>query len=284
MPLYRFIASTFFQVAFYKWVTGLILLIITGVYLISLNTKYLFLGSRSFMPFLFFVMISGSRSFDPDTYPVLMALPFLIWSADRLISSYRVQKGINYCFEAGLLVGVASFFYAPAAGLIILVLVGIYLFNSPGAREYLVALIGFLLPFGFYIAGLYLLDKPIEGFYHQITDALLTINKEEYAFSEIQWIGCIFLVLTVSSYFMLLRFQTRKIIVRRSYTLFFWWFIVSACMYFIVPSAGKEIIVLSSVPVVYLFGEFFQNTRNKKWAEVLLWLMILSLIFMQIGR
>lgn len=278
MPLYRLLASLIFSGAILQQTVGFAFILITGLYAVSMNTRYLFLGSRSQMPFVFFVMMAGSRPGDSDIYPVLMALPFILWSVDRLISSYRVQKNAYHPFEAGLLIGVASFFYAPAMVFIILILVGVYLFRQAGLREYLLAITGYLLPFGFYFAGLFILDKPVDDAIRQIISCLLKPDREVFSLTEAIWTGCYFFVLLISSYFMIFRFQTRKIIVRRSFTLFFWWFALTVTTYFLVPSAGKEIIVLPAVPVAYLFSEFYLNTQNKKWGEILLWLMVVSLI------
>jgi len=279
MPMYRLAASFIFSGGILKQTAGFAFLLITGLYTASLNTRYLFLGSRSQMPFVFFMLMAGSRPGDTDIYPVLIALPFILWAFERLVSSYRVQKNSYHAFEAGLLIGVASFFYAPAMVFFILVLVGVYLFRQPGVREYLLALTGYLLPFGFYFAGLFILDKPLEDVTHEMFSYLLSPGRESFSLAEGIWTGCYVFVLLVSSYFMIFRFQTRKIILRRLFTLFFWWFVLCVVAFFLVPSAGKEILILPAVPVSYLFSEFFLNTKNKKWGEFLLWLMVISLIF-----
>lgn len=278
MPLFRLVASLIFSGSILKQIAGFAFILITGVYTASFNTRYLFVGSRQ-MPFIFFILIAGSRPGDSDVYPVLMALPFILWSVDRLISTYRVQKSSYHAFEAGLLIGVSSFFYAPAMVFIILVLVGVYLFRQSGVREHLLALTGYLLPFGFYFAGLFILNKPLEDATREMFSYLLNSSKESFSLAEGIWTGCYVIVLLISSYFMIFRFQTRKIIFRRSFTFFFWWFVLSLITFFLVPSAGKEILLLPSVPVSYLFSEFFLNTQHKKWGEFLLWLMVISLIF-----
>jgi len=278
MPLYRLVASLIFSGDILKLTAGFVFVLLTGLYTAGLSTKYLLLGGRSHMPFVFFILIAGSRPGDSFLYPVLMALPFMLWSFDRLASSYRVQGSSYHSFEAGLLVGIASFFYVPAIVFVILVLIGIYLFRQANIREYLLGLTGFLLPFGFYFAGLFILDKPLEHDVRQMLSLLMNPGRATLSLAEGIWTGCCFLVLLISSYFMMIRLQTKKIIVRRSFILFFWWFVLSILAFFLIPSAGKETLVFAAVPVSYLFSEYFFNTKNKKWGEVLLWVIIISLI------
>lgn len=261
--------------------TELIALILIGLsaYLLSwLNNKHIFIQERTLMPPLFFILLSTTLPYLRILNPVHCALPFILLSIDRIIGTYRVDSLSYKPFESSLLIGLASLFYGPSAFLLTLVWIGQLLFRPALWREWFFSLAGFIVPFIF-LWGIFLLqDQSFSSFTDQFFRTIALPGREASTGREFLFLGTGLFLVILSSHVMAGKFQSKKIIARRSFTLFFWFFVLLVAGYFFIPGAGTELVILAAVPTAYLFTHFFLFVKKRWWGEVLLWLFLIVMI------
>ena len=92
----------------------------------------------------------------------------------------------------------------------------------------------------------------------------------------------ILLLIIITSFYLLGGFRNMKIHSRKFFTYFLWLFILLISMYFIIPSVSTEIYIIISIPLSFLFSNFFVNIRSIWVGEVLLDLLLAIIIINQV--
>ncbi len=245
---------------------ALALLIITGFMLIRLNTRFIFIQDRTHLPLFFYLCITGGMVFLHQLNPVVPASIFILLALERMLASYRIDRLSMNPFEASFLLGIASLFYAPAGLFLVLLWFAQALLRPSYWKEWLYTILGFALPYIFLYGYYYLSGRD----FHVQTRELLTFleqNPHTPALSVTYriYIGYILLMVLISSIFMLRVFQAKKILARRTFNLLFWWFILSIAIYFLVPSASYEMIIIAVIPVSFILAHYFNYTKIRPW-------------------
>lgn len=282
MPLYGVISSIIGT----RPVPGIIFsILLTGLMAfltVNLNTTLFFINERTFLPALFYIITGGLFPQYQLMNPAIFGAVFLMLAIKRIMDSYRVQ-GVAYCFfDAGLLIGTGSLFYANLIWFGIIIVAGILLLRTLNPREILLALLGLITPF-ILTAGIYYVigDDPMDII------SQLDVNlsgRSEFAFIPITIIALIYTgaLAFVSMSHLFMTIGARKIQSRKTYLLLLWIFMISMLVWFLVPSVSVEITWIAAIPLCYFLSHYFIFLRRKIVAEILFSLFFLLIIFMQV--
>jgi len=282
MPLYDLVISITGTSGYIPLLLNFFLVLLAGYFIAKLNSKYIFIQDRTQMPALFFILLAGSMPALRTINPVIFSLLFLLWAIDRMIGTYRMDQLSYHPFEAGILIGLATLFYAPSAIFIILLWISMILFRPGYWREWAFTLLGLATPVLFLCSWAFLSDIPLGRYSQMFIDALISGTPEHYTASELLWISFLLILVLLASHLIIQTFQSKKILARRSFTLFFWWFLVILAAFFLIHSAGSELMIILAVPLSYLFSHFFMYIRRRWWGETLLWIMIILIVELQL--
>ena len=147
MPLYR-IAKLITANSPQAGVTlSFIVLTILLFLLVNFNTSVFFLGERTFFPAVIYIMFSAVLPPLQVMNPVLPSAPFLILALKRIMGSYRKPGTAFNFFDAALLIGTGSLFYANLVWFGLLVFIGIALLRTGNVVEIFTSIIGLLTPY-----------------------------------------------------------------------------------------------------------------------------------------
>jgi hypothetical protein len=259
--------------AFWSCFSGMLLTLISGYMLGRMNIKYIFIQERTQMPILFFILLAGVFPSLHQLNPIHCALPFIIVAIDRMIGTYRNDNLSYNPFEASILMAVASLFYAPAVFFLPMVWIGLLLFRPGMWREWFFSLAGFTVPYIFWFTWLLITNQSHHGFIDEFVSSLFTKNRISFSTMQLIFLGFLTFLLLLSSQLMIQKFQSKKILARRSFTLLFWIFILLIGCFFFIPSTGSELIAAASLPIAYLIAHFFMYVKKKWWGELLLWIL-----------
>jgi hypothetical protein len=273
MPAFDLILHLIGNAGWLNPLAGLLFTLISAYMVGQLNRQYMFIQERSQMPLIFFILVAGTFSTLHSLHPLHIALPFFILAVSRILGTYRVDKLSYNPFEASFFVGIAGLFYGPSILFLPVVWIGLLLFRPGYWREWFFTLAGFAVPWIFWITGLLIVGKP----YREFTDKFISSLTDHSIpdLTNLQWIflGFLLFLTLVSSQVMIRKIQTKKILARRSFNLFFWVFFIELASYSLIPSIGPEILIAIAVPMAYLFTHFFIHLRRNWWGELLLWTM-----------
>lgn len=95
-------------------------------------------------------------------YPFLLAALFILATLHTLFLIYETESPYLYVFNAGFFVAIAAFLYAPAAILILWVIISLVIALQASMRNFLIAFLGFLTPVYLLLCWFFLTDQLAE--------------------------------------------------------------------------------------------------------------------------
>lgn len=283
MPFYKALASYLNHYPFWLKIVSFALFFISGIYLLALNNKYIILKSRSYLPILFFTLSSAAFLPIQRLNPALVSLILVLFCADHLFAIYQIRDPLDDLFRAGIAVGVATLFYAPAAIFAIWALLTLLVLRSFNIREWFVLIFAFTVPWLLYMLVLFIINEDILTPYHAFVTSLFT-ESEPSIDDKIFWIFGGFLAIpfgiSIISVFPRLAFQ--KIIIRRYYTVFLYLFLIGVISFFVIPGVSYEIFYITALPSAFILSSYFSEAKPNFWNEFLLWVPIIGAIVVQV--
>ncbi len=259
-------------------VLGVMLLLI-----VHFNTTIFFINERTFLPAVIFLLFTSLFPEYQVLNPVLPAAVLFMLALIRIMDSYRKQDIAYNFFDAGILIGTASLFYANMIWLGIILIISIAMIRTMIIKEIFLALVGLITPFLLTAGILYVAGKDPVLFLHDIGENLFGYSVV-YDFTRVTTASVIIaaLLLLISIVFLFGRMNTKKIKARKTFGILTWILVVSLVLYFILPSVSVEIIWISALPASYLIAHYFVFIKRKLVPEIIFSVFFLSVAVIQI--
>jgi hypothetical protein len=243
-------------------VISFILLVLSGFLLTQLNVRFFFIQTRTQLPALFFILISSSLIPLQRLNPISISVIFLIIAVFKIFDTYKKEKLCYNFFDAALLISVGSLFYFNLIFLILIIWIGLIILRPFIWREWIFTLIGLLVPYAILFFYYYMMDLD--------TNSLLGTYKSYFSYKRYdidfnlsyKILAVYYLImLIISSIYMIRVYPVKKIYARKYFMFFLWLFIAAVAIYFFIPSAGYEIIIIASLSISFLLAHFFVNVK-----------------------
>jgi hypothetical protein len=279
MPFYGYISKLFDETTvLLPAIVALIWLVFQSFLLIRLNVRHILMQERSFLPGFFFLVISSVYMPALQLSSAMMGVFFILLLLDLLLGVDRQSEDSMVFFNAGLLLGVSSMFYAPALYYIAFVWIVAAILRAFFWRDYLLPLLGAATPFALYAGIAYLAGNDPSAIFIRLKEAL----GGNAPSVQVEWkllilLGFLVIILSISSIYMLGVYQFRKVYIRNYYLVLFWLFLVSAGIFFL-TGMEKGLLLFLAVPMSFLFSNYFINSRKKRMNALLLGTFLLLLI------
>ena len=160
---------------------------------------------------------------------------------------------------------------------ILLALIFVWLAHMELTYAILLALVlGFVLPFGFYLFGMFMTDQ--QGLFWDRMKQFFetqdfTLNLSIVQIAAICYMALIVLIelVVMSQYIRMYKVTTRKY-----FMLFFWLIIISVAGFFLIPCAGLTMLVFVAISLAFITSLYFMQIRRNAVGEILFLLLIIS--------
>ena len=282
MPLYTILVKYVNQSIFLSNIISFALIMAIGFYLLHLNSKFIIVKQRTYLPSLFYFLISSAFIPIQRINPAIFAAFFVLLALDHIFAIYQNSNPLDNLFRAGISLGIASLFYAPAIPLYLIVFMGLLLLRAFALREWFVALLGIALPWGFLMLVYYWLNIDIAEIFKLVKSNLITDTESSIdELIPIIFTSAIGLPTLVSLFYLIPSMASQKISVRKYHTLFFWLLFIGAVCFALIPTASYEIAYILSIPLSFQLTNYFANARRGFWTELLFTLIIFAAIAIQ---
>lgn len=283
MPLYAIMKMVTGTNVFAGLIFTFLVLIFVLFLLVNFNTSVFFLGERTFLPAILYVLFSALLPLLQVHNPVLPATVFLMLALKRIMESYRKPGTVFNFFDAAVFISTGSLFYANCIWFGVLVFIGIVLLRSGNVIEIINSLIGFVVPYVLLFGIYYVLGKDIEILVEDIRENLFTALPET-SFTRIEIVALIFtgLMILVSMVFLLRQLHTRKIKSRKTFYLLLWVFVISVVLYIVLPSVSVEMLWIAAIPLTYILSHYFIFVRKKIIPEIFFTGFFLLILLIQV--
>lgn len=282
MPLFNLLVSIFTPGHLPALFLSAALSVVMLFLLINFNTTIFFINERTFLPALLFIMFVGLFPEYQKLNPVLPASVMFMIALKRIMAGYHKQ-GIAYnFFDAGILISTGSLFYANLIWFGIIILIGIILLRTVSVSEIAVMLLGLITPYLVTFGLYYVVGYDLKVLLEIISGNLFT-RSEVYNFSRPVIVTLILfaVILVISTGYLLMLQNSKKIKSRKTFSLLIWIFFISVAVYFLVPSASVEVIWITAIPASYILSHFYINSRNKIVSEILFTTVFLMILVIQ---
>lgn len=210
----------------------------------------------------------------------LIASLFLLLTFRLLLRSHNVKIEKNNIFNVGLFISIASLFFLPALLFLLWAYIAIAILRPFRIKEWIILLIGFITPYYFYAAYLYVTDH-------------FSIPKYIYHFSfltsKVQYTlwhaGALFLFLApllAGLYYFQVNSSKMIVHIRKGWYLFVVYLFISIPISFFNSEKTLENIILLLVPVSAFHGYGYLNAEVKLYPKISFWVAAAFIILSQV--
>ena len=130
MPLYGILSAIIGTNPLPGIIFSLLLVSVMAFLIVNLNTNIFFINERTFLPALFYILISGLLPQYQLLNPAIFSAIFLMLAIRRIVDAYQVSGTAYSFFDAGILIGTGSLFYANLVWFALLIIIGILLLRT----------------------------------------------------------------------------------------------------------------------------------------------------------
>ena len=251
--------------------------------IVNLNTSSFFINERTFLPALIYILLSGLFPQYQLLNPAIFAAMFLMLAVRRIMESYRIP-GIAYnLFDAGILIGIGSLFYANLIWFGLLLIIGIAILRTANIKEIAISVIGLVTPYAMTFGIYYVLGRDIKNLM-SVLEYNLFDKPTSYVFTPLTVVAVAFAGLStlVSIVFLLTKMNAKKIKSRKTFSILIWVLLISLAVYFILPSVSVEIVWIAGIPVSYFLTHYFVYIKKRLFPELILYVLFIFILIIQI--
>ncbi|MFY9309213.1 MAG: DUF6427 family protein [Bacteroidia bacterium] len=235
------------------------------------------LSKPSFLPALLYIVFMSSDTAQLTLYPLLFANLFILLAIHKLVSSYRKDTAFSNSFDAAFLLSVASLFYFPCVVFFPVLYVGFILFRPFNWREWVIALIGIVVPFTFVFTYFFWNDMlgslwSIQLFYPNPQRSKLATSDGFYVMLSV----CLLMVsLAFGKLFTGLSDASQKN--KKGILLLLWLTGLALLSVFLSPEITLRNFSVLAIPAAVFCSNYFLKMKRTQLGEVLFFMLMIAL-------
>ncbi len=257
-------------------------LILVGAYLTnSVFNKHEFFDVPVFVPALVYSLLATTLAIIQLSVPVLLANLFVLFGLNNHLKIFNQPRVLAEYFESGFWYGLGAVCFPPYLILVLGIWVGTAATRSFNWREYILPVIAFAVPFGYWVSWLYFQDdiKGMVLFHKWVSFDVQSFfggwNKSERIFGFIAMLSLLF---SIPRYLFLSERSSNKAKTVR--TIFFVVALSIGGSYLLAyVLVWKWIVMALLLPVAFLLGYWFANYRISLVAPFFFYALVISSIW-----
>lgn len=226
-------------------------------------------SKTNFLPSFFYILFSFSATAKNSLEPILVANLFVMASLYFVINSYRRDEALPDFFNAGLCMGLASFFYIDYIIIFPVLYIATLILRAFNWREWVVSFLGLIAPLFVYMCLCYLYDGNIFVFYSMMKKA---INQLQLPVISEYYIG--FMVVSILLFvFAIFHYFNKgfgsKVKTQKTKYIMLW--LLGFCVLMAFFEQLPDMLLLSSIiPLSVILGDYMAEIKQLKIANTLL--------------
>ncbi|PLX12903.1 MAG: hypothetical protein C0594_01920 [Marinilabiliales bacterium] len=227
-----------------------------------INSKFMVIEGRTYLPALFFMIICSSFKDMHYLNPAIIANFFILFAFYKLIDSHKKHKANSIVFDTFLLLSIASLIYPPTVYLLPVFFAGITILRPFIFSEWIIALTGYLTPLVICYA-FYFINDEAETLLNPFINSL-TFNRFyfQYETFEYIYIGVLGLTALISLFSTLSIISSKKINIRKYFSFIVWFFVISIAATILAYVNSYEMIAIVAMPLTFLLSSYFNSQKG----------------------
>lgn len=281
--LYQPIANLLQNNALLQSITSLILVLILAFIAQLVNNRYNFIRIRTMLPAPLLIIILGGFTKIHTLHPVFFAAIFVLLAIYRFFNAFDKLKPYSTAFDTGFLLGIATLFYFNTFILLPAFLIGLGILSRDYRwRQFVLVVIGFLLPIIFAFSYAFLTDNFLELLKTFERSIISPNNHFKSNITLHIFLGYLILLTVIGSINIIQQYDSKKVSTRKYFTVFFFIFMFSLLSFTFVPATSHEMLVISAIPLTFLISNYFVFLKSRFWGELLFALLVILVFTLQI--
>ena len=276
MPLFGILLTLTNFSPFISVLAAFLLTLLVSYLLVNFNTSAFFISERTFLPAIVYALLTAIFPEFQVLNPVLPAAVFLILAIRSIVESYKVYGTAFSYFDAGILIGTGSLFFAPLIWMGILLLAGIVILRTVNIKEIIISILGIATPLFIVYGIMYVSGKDMA---EQLSAVSWNLFGKESGFA----VTGIKLAIIITAAVMILiavaqlvpALNMKKIKSRKTLTLLFWSFLIALGVTILSGSVSGEMHWLLIIPPSYFLTHYFVFSRSKRIPGIIMTLLFL---------
>jgi hypothetical protein len=212
--------------------------------------------------------------------PASISFFILILAIYNLFRTYDIEFPLQKFFFVSLYIGISSLLYSPMCVFLVFLIIVLPALKTPSLREFLIIIIGFIIPF--YFLGLYFFMTDQMGLYIQlildnVPESLFYLDViYQYYLPPLVFVGILFLMAFLR-YFMQTGSRTIRIIMYNR--ILFTCVVISLIAYLIIPSNRWLIGPYVLAPASVYIGNMLADDSRRIFNQVAFSLLFLLAVY-----
>lgn len=230
-------------------------------------------SKTNYLPAFLYILFGFSASVNGTIEPVLIANLCLLPALFFVINAYRQENVLSPFFNAGLFLGLSTFFYTFYVFLFPVFFIALLIMRSFNWREWLMLLIGMLSPLYLFTAICYLENKPVLTAWFILQENLSSAQLPSLSEYYSLYLLIIVFVFVLALVFYLTKGFGNKIKTTKAKFILLW--ILIASIVCIAYTKQTDMIFLPFIiSLSVLLGDYLAEIKQLKIANTLLFLII----------
>ena len=214
--------------------------------------------------------------------PVLIVNTFIVFIVIKMFSVYKKAQCEKDIFDVGLMIGISSLIYFPSLSMLLLFFIGLSILRPFAWREWVIGVIGILVPLILSGTVYFWNDKLAKFFLTTFESVYAEFNVLIEVGPDLVWIGGeILVMLGISVYLLQNNFMKSPIQFRKFLTLMLWGIVILAFSSLFLNKLTLNHFLILSAPLSIILSYFFLSFRKWYIPETFFWSLFLSILAFQ---
>ena len=232
----------------------------------------------NYLPAMSYLLITSFFSEWNIFSAALVINTIMVWIWARMSNLNNNQHPKSKLFNAGIAVGICSFFYLPAAAFAIFIILSVLITRPLKIAEWIIAFIGIVTPWYFLACWLFLTDK-LYSF------RLAGFGKSPASFEsliiELTGLGLIVLLIIIGAFYVRSFMSKQVLQVRQNWGLMLLYLLVAVGIPFISINLHLGFWLLALLPASAFIGCAFYYPKVRWIPMAVHWLMVCFVLYIQ---
>ncbi|HRG59792.1 MAG TPA: hypothetical protein PK323_12605 [Bacteroidia bacterium] len=285
MPLYEFYARGANNLPFIHNYLAFLMIVVESILLNYILNKFEIMAKKTAMPAIFYCLLMSCCKPLTHFYPLLFSNFFILLALFKIGLSYRVEEAFSSIFDASFFIAISSLFYFPSIIIYPLIWVTLIVIRPFVWREWIISMIGLILPYVFVIVYYFWTDKVNFLLYDKIffpsSDSLLTLSNQRPTFVAVA--SMLLLLMAFSILTLLKGWPVNTILSRNFLVVLFWLLGLSLLSYSMAPVFNITYLSIAAIPLSVFIANYFLMTKFKWISEIIFLLFLSAILFENYG-
>ena len=280
--LFNPLDKIFQNLPLFQVILSLLLVLFIAFIVQQISNRYALINLKTRLPVAVYIIVVGGITPMHTLHPVFFAAVFTLLGINSLFSIFNNPEPRLDIFNAGLLVAIGTLFCFNNLVIFPAFLLAIStLRRERNWREFLIFVIGFVIPFLFALSYSFFTDQLAETFEIFRKNIVTPVNHFKTNYPLQGFLALLIALTIIGSFKILQQYDSRKVSTRKYYQIFFIIFVFTMFSFVFIPATSLEMLVISVIPVTFLISNLFVSIKSGFWRELLFILLLGTAIFMQ---